>query len=305
VSLGGRTLIWLRAVRAPFFTASAMSVIVGSAAAWAAGAPVRVVSFILALVGVVALHAGGNLANDYYDHLSGNDEANVHFGPFSGGSRMIQNGLVPASHVLRAALAAFAVSLFCAVVLWLPRGGWQIPVLGLSGLAAGFLYTAPSSKLAYRGAGELVVGAAFGPLATMGAYYIQAGGITAGSFWCGVPVGLLVALILLLNEFPDVDADRLAGKRTLIVRLGLTRGVALCAILYATAYAVTAATVAAGLAPRGTYWVFATIPMPAFAIAHLWRHRFSPPNLAASSAVGILTHLVYSAILAAAYLLAA
>ena len=305
MSLGGRTLIWLRALRAPFFTASAMSVVVGSAAAWAAGAPVDVPAFILALIGVVALHAGGNLANDYYDHLSGNDEANVHFGPFSGGSRMIQNGLVPAASILRAAFGAFAVALLCAVVIWVPRSGWQIPVLGFAGLAAGFFYTAPSCKLAYRGAGELVVAAAFGPLATMGAYCVQAGGITASAFWCGAPLGLFVALILLLNEFPDVDADRLAGKRTLIVRLGVTRGVVLASFLYATAYAVTAAVAASGIAPRATLWTLVTIPLPVFAVTHLWRHRFSPPNLAASSAAGILTHLAYAAVLAAAYLLAA
>lgn len=301
--IAARTLLWIKALRAPFFTASGMSAVVGSAAAWSDGSPRDYTAFAFTVTGVVALHAGANLANDYYDHLSGNDAANKYFNPFSGGSRLIQNRLMPPRHILAGSAVSFAVAALCAAYLLLTRWGWEIPLLGCLGLLLGFLYTAAPVKLSYRGLGEAAIFAAFGPLATAGSYFVQAGHITATAVGCGVPVGILVALILLVNEFPDREADGAAGKRTLIVRLGLDRGLLLCAVLYALAFAAAVALVWAGLAPRWTYIVLAALPLPAFALLHLSRHSSSPGRLVPSSAAGVLTHLAFSALMALSYLI--
>ena len=296
-----QALLWFRALRAPFFAASAMLVVVGSAAAWRFGAPRDWAAFAFALVGVVALHAGANLANDYFDHVTGSDAANPCHNAFSGGSRVIQEGLIPARKILAASWMSFVVAAGCAAYLEAVRGGWEIPVLGCAGLALGFFYTAPP-RLSYLGLGEAAVFLAFGPLTTGGAYFVQAGRLEWAGFSCGVPVGLFVAAILVVNEFPDFDADKAAGKKTLIVRLGLGRGLFLCGAIYAAAYGVTAAIVAAGAAPQAAWWTFATAPPAAFADFRLWRRGRGPARLKASSAAGILTHLAYSVILAAAYL---
>jgi 1,4-dihydroxy-2-naphthoate octaprenyltransferase len=309
----GRLIIWLKALRAPFFTASAMSVVAGAGVvAWtgstrltAGGATVNVAAFVITLVGVVALHAGANLTNDYFDHLSGNDAGNLYFNQFSGGSRVIQEGLIPARKILRAAVTAFVIAFLCGAALWVDRGGWAMPVLGFAGLFGGYLYTAPTIKLAYRGAGEAVVGLTFGPLVTMGTYSVQRFSVTWEAFWCGVPIGILVALILLVNEFPDYEADKAAGKRTLIVRLGRTAGVPLCAALYAAVYGCTIYLAAAGRMPKGALWTLVTLPGAAFVVAWMWRHRYSPRQLVASSAAGVLTHLAYAVVLSAAYFLSA
>jgi len=295
----------MRVMRAPFFTASAMSAVVASAAAWHFGAPRDWPAFVATLIGVVALQAAGNLSNDYYDHLSGDDEANRWFGPFSGGSRAIQDMGVAPKRVLAAAIIAFAVAAVCAAYCWATRGGWQIPALALAGAGAAFLYTAPPTRLAYIGAGEAAIFAAFGPFLMMGAYFVQARHIDAAAFWCGVPVGLLVALILIVNEFPDYEADSSVGKKHLIVRLGLKRSILLCAAIYAAAYGSIVFLVARGLAPREAYAAFVTLPVAAFVIVWLARNDRSPLKLRISSGVHILLHFLFSAALAAAYLFSA
>lgn len=299
-----QVLLWVRALRAPFFTASAMSVVVGSAAAWWAGAEVSLPLFAITVVGVVALHGGANLVNDYYDHVSGNDAANRFYGPFSGGSRFIQDGVIPPRHYLVAAYVAFGIAAVCGCLAYIEVGGWKIPALGLAGLFGGYLYTAPSLKFAYRGLGEIIVGVVFGPLAAMGSYAVQAGTVGPKAFWSGVPVGLLVALILLVNEVPDCEADRAAAKKTLVVRFGRSAGAVLAGVLYGLTYAFTGYAVWQEFAPRTALWTFATLPLAAFTVWWLWRYRHEPLKLRVSSAGGILTHLVFSIILAAAYLAA-
>ena len=293
--------LYLRAMRAPFFTASGMSVMVGAACAWHFGAPRDYVALAVSLVGVIALQAGANLANDYYDHLSRNDEVNRWYGPFSGGSRVIQDGLLPAKSMLAAAGAAFAIAMCAMGYLLATRGGWPIPVLALAGLVIGFLYTADPVRLAYHGLGEAAIFVAFGPLTTMGAYYVQAGRIDEAAFWSGVPPGLLVALILIVNEFPDFEADSSVAKNNLIVLLGLERGVALVAAVYVLAYATVAWMVASGLAPAPALLALATLPAALFVAVRLRRCRLVPPRLQASSAAHVATHLAFCLILAVAY----
>ena len=300
----GRVALWVRAMRAPFFTASAMSVVVGAACARYFESAWDWPRFAASLAGVVALHAGANLANDYYDHLSGNDWINRWHNAFSGGSRMIQDGLIPPRRILLAAMVCFAVA--AALGAWLEAqvGGWQIPVLAAAGLLLGFLYTATPAKLSYRGLGEGAIFAAFGPLVTMGTYYVQTGRITGAAFWCGVPAGILVMLILVVNEFPDYEADAGAGKRTAVVALGRGRALALVAAAYAAAYGAVAGLAATGAAPAASLWVFVSLPGAAFAVRRIRRHAEDPPGLVAASAAGVLTHLVFCAILAGAYLAA-
>jgi 1,4-dihydroxy-2-naphthoate octaprenyltransferase len=299
-----RIVLWTQALRAPFFTASAMSVVVGSAAAWWAGAEVSWPLFAVTVIGVVALHAGANLTNDYYDHVSGNDAANRFYGPFSGGSRFIQDAVMPPRQYLRGAYIAFGVAIACGCAVYIEVGGWKVIALGLAGLFGGYLYTAPSLKFAYRGLGEIIVGLVFGPLATMGSYAVQAGAIGPKAFWSGVPVGLLVGLILIVNEVPDYEADKAAGKKTLVVRLGRSAGAGLAGVLYGATYALTYYAAWQRFAPKSILGTFATLPLAAFTVWWLWRHRYEPLKLRVSSAGGILTHLLFAIILTAAYLTA-
>jgi len=101
--------------------------------------------------------------------------------------------------------------------------GWREPAVfwpGITGVALAYFYHAPPLRLSYRGLGEAAVAIAYGPLICAGTYLVQRGTIPAGVVLAAVPLGILIAAFLWINEFPDYVADALSGKRTLVVRLG-------------------------------------------------------------------------------------
>ena len=112
------------------------------------------------------------MANDYFDHLSGCDEANPDPTPFSGGSRMIQNGLITPKRILYAALITFAIGGGIGLYLNYLSGKNVILIIGLIGLFLAFFYTANPFKIVYRTFGEIAVGIGFGPLIVMGSYFV-------------------------------------------------------------------------------------------------------------------------------------
>jgi len=165
-ALASKVSFWLRASRFQFFTASVVPVIVGGATAYWETGTVLWSYWIATLVALVLLHAAANLANDYYDHLSRNDEINIEFiSPFTGGSRFIQKQLTSPVSILIAALACLAVGSGIGLILvWLR--GWPILVLGVVGGLSGFFYTANPLRLGYRGLGEIFIFLDFGILSS-------------------------------------------------------------------------------------------------------------------------------------------
>lgn len=215
-----KIVIWLRELRAPFFSASIIPVFVGTALAYSTAGVFNPVLFLLAVIGMVALHAGANIANDYYDHTSGNDWYNKNVTPFSGGSQLIQQGLLKPKSVLIGAWVAMSVGLLTgAIILYLTRS-YFVLILGLVGLSGGYFYTASPIRLGYRGIGEVVIGFLFGLLPVYGSYYLQTRTIDLIPLVPGILVGMLIFLIILVNEFPDAPADAAVNKKTLVVILG-------------------------------------------------------------------------------------
>lgn len=233
-----RLKIWLKAIRVPFFTATIIPVALGAIVAWYDTGNFIWPIFWLAMVGALLIHAGTNLANDYFDYLSGCDVANPNPTPFSGGSRVIPEGLLSPKKVLAAALAAFLLGGSIGLYLNYLSGKNVILVLGLIGIFLGFFYSAKPLRIGYRSFGELAVGVGFGPLMVLGSYYTQARILPFRVFLISIPVGILIALVLFINEFPDYIADKNAGKRTLVVILGKKRAVILYHILLTKAYLI-------------------------------------------------------------------
>ena len=234
---------WIVAMRAPFFTASVIPVLVGTALAWNMTGRFDWFKFLLVLIGVPLFNAGTNLANDYYDHRTGNDEINVRTTPFSGGSRVIQKGEVPPRQMLSASFLFFGLGSIIGLYLNAVTPGNLILYLGLFGLVTGFFYTAAPVLIGYRGIGELVVGLDLGTLAIIGAYYVQAHSLNWSVFWISLPIGFLVAAILYINQFPDYDADKAVNKKHLVVRLGKRKAVYGYYLLIAATYLVIAGSV--------------------------------------------------------------
>lgn len=218
-------LIWLRGMRAPFFTASVVPVLVGGAAAYYEGGQFRWGLFLVTLLGMVALHAAANLINDYFDYRSGCDPNNQARTIFNGGSNVIAEGLLSEQAMRAAALSAYGIGVLCGLFLAFQAGGrgWVILLLGLVGVAISYTYTAPRFMLVGRGWGEAGIGLSFGVLAVLGTYFVQTQTFSWGAFLASLPVTGLIINVLWINQFPDVPADHAVGKDNLVVRMGKAR----------------------------------------------------------------------------------
>jgi 1,4-dihydroxy-2-naphthoate octaprenyltransferase len=290
----------IRATRAPFFTATIVPVLLGSALAWHDGY-FHLGFFVLTLLGAVAFHAATDVINDYGDHKSGNDEINQELTPFSGGSRVIQERILTAGQMLRLALVFYAIGITIGLFLAAVRG---LPIfwIGLIGLALSALYTVPRVGLSYlgHGLGELAVGLGFGPVMVGGAYYVQAQRFTPQMWYASLPVGLLITAVLYINEFPDYLADKAAGKHTLIVKLGRRSSVPGYVILMLGTYGAIAGGVALELLPWPVLIAFLTLPLAMRGIRGLRQFHDQTPKLIPSNALTIQVHLLTGLLLVAA-----
>jgi len=218
-----KLLLFLRAARAPFLTASVLPVLVGSTLPFwirPEGFAFNLPLFIEALVGVVLVHMGANLSNGYYDHVSGADPSNPNPGVLSGGSGLITSGALPARFFLRSSIVCFVLGAAIGLHLnWLLPGNLVL-VLGAIGILSAHFYTAPPLRFSYRGLGEIVVGLCFGVLPVVGAYFVQAELVSWNVLLASLPITFAVVLVLWVNEIADRKPDEAAGKRTLVVALG-------------------------------------------------------------------------------------
>lgn len=208
------------ATRPAFLVASVMPVLVGSAWAGAAFHRFNGTLFCLALLATLLTHAATNVYNDVGDDVIGTDPANTgRIYPYTGGSRFIQAGILSRREMTRLAIGLWSAALVIGIVLALLRGPGVI-LLGVAGLALGLLYSLPGAQLSARGVGEAAVAIGLGVLPVLGSVWLQTGWVDGGALLLCMPVSCWVAAILVINEVPDVDADRIAHKRTLVVRWG-------------------------------------------------------------------------------------
>jgi 1,4-dihydroxy-2-naphthoate octaprenyltransferase len=214
--------VWVLAARPKTLWAAVAPVAVGTAMAIDAGG-FHAGAALVALLGALLIQIGTNYSNDYSDFLKGAD-THERVGPL----RVTQAGLVSPEAVRRAAALMFALAFGSGMYLvW--RGGWPILVVGVLSIVSGILYTAGRKSIGYMGLGDVFVLIFFGPVAVGGTYYVQALNLPWPVIVAGLGPGLLAVAILLANNIRDVEQDRVAGKRTLVVRLGRRFGTGLYA----------------------------------------------------------------------------
>jgi len=256
-----RLRLWLKAIRAPFFTATVTSGILGSVCAWRDTGSFNRFYFFLTVLGIIAVNAGTNLINDYFDHTSGLDEKNVNYNRFTGGSRVIQDGRLIPRKIFTAGIICFCLAVLIGLYLNRELDGNVILFIGIAGIFFGYFYTAEPLRIGYTPLGEMVTGLCCGPLIILGSYYVQAQVLSFPVFWISVPVGILVALILLINEFPDYYADRTVNKKTLVVLLGRKKAFGVYRFFFFLSYLMVIAGVLLGLIPVFTLSVLITLPL--------------------------------------------
>ncbi|MEW6032217.1 MAG: 1,4-dihydroxy-2-naphthoate octaprenyltransferase [Bacillota bacterium] len=299
----GAVAVWIREMRVPFFTGSAVPVALGAAVAWYETGIFSPALFALTLLGAFLAHAGANMTNDYYDWRSGNDDVNRFRSMFNGGAGLIQERKLTPNQVHLAALAALGsaavIGLYLASV-----AGPGVVVLMLAGGFMAYFYTGEPLRLAYYGVGELMVGLSFGPLLVAGAYLVQTGTVSPAVVAASVPVGLLITAVLYINQFPDYEADRAVGKAHWVVRLGSARAVAGLGVLLLATHLWVAGSVAVGLAPWPVLAALATAPLSLKAYRLTQVFHDAPVELRPANAMVIGNHLLTGLLVTAGFVAA-
>ena len=250
----------------------------------------RPLAALASLIASLMIQIGTNLVNDYADAERGADTAE-RLGP----QRVTQSGLLDARAVKRWAALAFGLALLPgAYLVWL--GGWPILAAGLLSFASGYAYTAGPYPLGYHGLGDLFVMVFFGFVATLGAYWVQAGALPPALWLAAVPVGCLATAILAVNNLRDVPTDVVAGKRTLAVRLGTGAARAEYVTLLAAAFVAPALLVALGWARPWALLPLLALPLAARPLKLVLHASGRPLNEALAGTARL--HLIVGALLA-------
>ena len=290
------------ATRLPFLTATIVPIALGGAIA-AYDDSFSLGFWLLALLAGCAVHLGLNIANDIFDDLSGADAANTTPTPFSGGSRVIQYGLVTRRQMIGLCGCFYAIAIGLGFVLAAARG-WNLLWIGGAGLVLSLVYSMPPFQLVSRGLGEPVTALGFGPVMVLGTYFVCAQGWSWDAVYASVPVAILIALVLYVNEIPDRIGDEKAGKRTIPVRLAPARVVAIYAAAAITAFALVPLGVVLGIMPAWTLVALVAAPLAFKAYIGIRDFYEMPYALMGPMQTNIGVHLVTGLLLVAGYVVA-
>lgn len=295
--------IWLKALRVPFLTATIIPILLGTIVAWWTTGSFHGGRFLAILVSISLIHLGANLSNDYFDFLSSNDIINRDFNAFSGGSRVIADALILPGQVFYAALALFGTGTLVGLSLAWTIDSPVLAVLILCGLFAGYAYTGTPFKLGYRGFGELLNGLVFGPLIVLIACAAQGAPLSMAVLIASVPPGILLGLLLLINEFPDCEADAVCSKKTLVVRLGKEKAIRLYHAVLISVYLYLMAALIASAIPRPVLLPLLTVPLGAMIITRSRRYLHDLKRLETANLLTYHLHSIFGLLMCMGYLL--
>jgi 1,4-dihydroxy-2-naphthoate octaprenyltransferase len=272
----------------------------GLAVAWAEG-HFDPFTALLTLVGAVCLHASVNVLNDFFDFRSGIDLATTPT-PFSGGSTILPKEMMSPRGVLYLGSILLAAGLGIGSY-FVYEFSFNPVLIALLAFAAFSIvsYSPLTSKL---GIGELVTGLAFGPLLLLGTYYIQVHQLSVVPVIIGLPLGIMTAGILYVNEFPDTDADKSAGRNHLVARWGKAKAASRLKLMLFSAYAIPVAGVLAGAVSPFVLIVLASVPKAIATSRILSKNYDKVAELIPGMASMVMTTLMTGALLFIAYLAA-
>jgi len=286
--------IWLMAARLRTLPAAVAPVLVGTSVAIQRGV-FRPGAFAAALLGALFIQIGTNLANDYSDAKRGAD-AEDRVGPV----RVTAGGLVPPRQVLMATYVTFGLAVVCGLYL-VATSGVELLFVGIASIAAGVLYTGGPKPYGYEGLGELFVFLFFGVVAVTGSTFAQLESWPWQALVLSVPIGLLAAAILVVNNVRDMDSDKRAGKRTLAVRLGRERGRTIYALMIYGAYLAAPIPWLAGSLSPFLLLPWLTAPLAVKLVRTVRLHADGPTLNEALAQTGML-QLVFGLLLSAGIL---
>ncbi len=297
---------WKEAIRPLSLTASLIPLLLGAAIAYGTGTGFNWGLFILTLLGGLMIQAGTNMINDWKD--ADRDQENVQgIRPFTGGSKMIQLGLISRADMGFFGMLMSGIAAIIGIYLMF-QSGWGLLPLILYGLLAGAMYTGEQGKFSFinmtAGVAEFLIATTYGVFMTLGAYYVQTGHFSWEVFLISLPVAILVTNVLLINQFQDADSDAKTKKNTLVVRLGKQKSKNVLIAFFIIAYAIIAILPLIGVAPMALYFAFLSLPFAIQAMRYTQKNYDKTSiDLISGNAHTAIAHLFSGLLLVFAYLL--
>ncbi len=247
--------VWLRVIRVRFLLASVIAVMTGLALNWSQNGSIEYFDALLTFAGVMALHASVDLLNDYWDFKRGIDTKTTRT-KMSGGTGVLPEGLLKPSSVYRAGVFFLILGALIGSYFVITYGILIAIILGFAILSIYFY----STKIVDSGLGEFFV-AVKGSMIVIGTFYIQSGEVNIESILAGIVIGTLSSLVLFIASFPDHDADKSKGRKTLVITVGKEKARKLFWIFPLFAYGVIVIGVVLNYLPVLTLISLVSLPL--------------------------------------------
>lgn len=283
-----KLVAWITIARLPFHLVGILPFMLGTVLAWKINDSFQIATFVIGLTAVVLTMLSTYLAGEYWDIEEDSISQKIGSTPFSGGTGVLQSGLIDKMNVLKASQVTILIAgaLFLSIHIFFPSRP-LILILGLLGITGGFFYSTPPIRWVKRGVGELWIAFCYGWLTIATGYYLQVGSIPMLLSWIAAPIALTIFNVILLNEFPDHHADSEAGKTNILVRLGMEKG----SILYVVISVIGWFTVlysTSRVTPQETWFVyFPVFIASAYLVTEMikkkWRNRENITRLCAAN----------------------
>ena len=287
---------WLLVIRSPFLVLSVVLAFLGTCIAWYDGA-FHLGYALLAFFGLLLAHISVNVLNEYFDYRSGVDFETQRT-PFSGGSGALPTGLLKPKQALWLGLGSLLAIIPIGIYFTITKGWLLLPLL-LVAAACIILYTPFILKMGWP---EWAPGVGLGFLPVLGVYFIQTANYTWPVIVASVPSGILVHNLLLLNELPDVEADRKAGRKTLPIAVGKAKASIAYSVLTVAVYLWIIGGVVAGLMPLFSLIALLTLPFAIKAIQGALKYQ-ELTKLVPAMANNVLVVLLTQFLLGIGYIL--
>nr|AAR24482.1 1,4-dihydroxy-2-naphthoate octaprenyltransferase [uncultured crenarchaeote DeepAnt-EC39] len=246
---------WIRVIRIRFLLASVISVSVGLAITWWSTNDITIVDAILTMCGVLALHASVDLLNDYWDFKRGID-TKTHRTKMSGGSGVLPEGLLKPSQVYAAGIVSLIIGAAIGMY-FVATDGIIIGIILAFAVLSIYFY---STKIVNWGLAEVFVGIK-GCMIVIGTYFIQTSHINESVILAGIVIGVSSSLVLFITSFPDYDADKAKGRKTLVINLGKQKACSILWVFPVVIYGVTIIAVCFEVFPIFCLLILLTIPL--------------------------------------------
>jgi len=247
--------VWLRVIRVRFLLASIIAVSVGLAITWWHTGNISIFDAILTMCGVLALHASVDLLNDYWDFKRGIDTT-THRTKMSGGSGVLPEGLLKPAQVYAAGIAFLIIGTAIGIY-FVATNGIVIGIILAFAVISIYFY---STKIVDWGLAEVFV-AIKGSMIVIGTYFVQTSQITESTVLAGIVIGVLSSLVLFITSFPDHDADKAKGRKTLVINLGKQKACTILWIFPAITYGITIIAVIFEIFPVFCLIILSTVPL--------------------------------------------